>query len=91
MNLLVTDFGGFSGSARHPNVVQFLGAYLRPASMYVVIEFMDGGDLARLIDKRALTVGAKWRAAVDVCKALNYLHHIHRPVIIHRDLKVCCQ
>ncbi|KAE9227487.1 hypothetical protein PF002_g13807 [Phytophthora fragariae] len=60
--------------------------------MLAVIEYMDGGDLRTLLDKKSpkrlpwAEGGIKLQYARDTIDAIVYLHSLS-PVIIHRDLK----
>ncbi|KAK9802644.1 hypothetical protein WJX73_010566 [Symbiochloris irregularis] len=73
--------------ARHPHVLQYLGAVVQGNRMLLVCEFCEGGDLWTALSqhdsefqwyKRGRTV------AYDVAQALNYLHSNN---VIHFDLK----
>ena len=72
--------------ARHPNIVQLFGACLKSPHFCIVEEMMEGGSLhARLHEtKRALSDDETLRVALDVARALQYLHSKY---IVHRDLK----
>lgn len=50
--------------ARHPNVVNLIGASIRDApKVYIVMEFVPGGDLRRWIDRNVRYPGV----ICDVC------------------------
>ncbi|EGZ17901.1 hypothetical protein PHYSODRAFT_499386 [Phytophthora sojae] len=77
----------------HPKIVQFVGvAWTKLVDMLAVIEYMDGGDLRTLLDKKSPKRlpweegGLKLQYARDTIDAIVYLHSLS-PVIIHRDLK----
>ncbi|KAL3667174.1 hypothetical protein V7S43_008111 [Phytophthora oleae] len=77
----------------HPKIVQFVGvAWTKLVDMLAVIEYMDGGDLRTLLDKKSPKKlpweesGLKLQYAQDTIDAIVYLHSLN-PVIIHRDLK----
>ncbi|KAG2441469.1 hypothetical protein HXX76_003091 [Chlamydomonas incerta] len=70
---------------RHDNIVTLLAANLRPPHVCLVMERMDT-SLDRLLYKdpsRRLPVSLALRIALQVARALQYLH----PTILHRDLK----
>lgn len=71
----------------HPNIVQFLGAYVNPPKWAIVTEFLEGGTvkgyLSRLGRKR-LTIKQVVTMALDIARGMAYLHQNN---IIHRDLK----
>jgi serine/threonine protein kinase len=52
--------------------------------MYLVYEFVSGGDLNNQLDTNNLTDFEKLQCAIQVCKGVLYLHSMN---IIHRDLK----
>ncbi|GMF26585.1 unnamed protein product [Phytophthora fragariaefolia] len=77
----------------HLKIVQFVGvAWTKLVDMVAVIEYMDGGDLRTLLDKKSPKClpwedgGLKLSYARDTIDAIVYLHSLS-PVIIHRDLK----
>jgi hypothetical protein len=73
----------------HPRVVQFLGACTRGQPWLIMFEFLPGGALSSVLEKRAalLPPALAGRWALDCAQGLRYLHeHKPRPVI-HRDLK----
>eukprot|EP01089_Gocevia_fonbrunei_P009460 TRINITY_DN2176_c0_g1_i1.p1 TRINITY_DN2176_c0_g1~~TRINITY_DN2176_c0_g1_i1.p1 ORF type:complete len:506 (+),score=80.36 TRINITY_DN2176_c0_g1_i1:55-1572(+) len=70
----------------HPNMVQFMGMCEDDSGVYIVMEWLGGGDL-----RKALRAGAAlltWERrivwAIDCAQSLAYLHH-HG--LIHRDIK----
>ncbi|MFN3336499.1 MAG: protein kinase domain-containing protein [Thermomicrobium sp.] len=74
-----------AAAVSHPNVVQLYDAGRDGELRYLVMEWVDGGDLARLIREHApLPVDEAVRLVLDV---LNGLAAIHRAGIIHRDVK----
>ncbi|CAL5186657.1 unnamed protein product [Lathyrus oleraceus] len=73
---------------RHPNVVLFMGAVIRPPNLSIVTEFLPRGSLYRLIHRpnNQLDERRRLRMALDTARGMNYLHNCS-PVIVHRDLK----
>lgn len=70
-------------SMRHPNVVQFLGMTFsdtvgteQRGEIYLVAEFMEGGDVAAKLRNPAYEINWKQRASIlrDVACAMVYIH-----------------
>ncbi|OQR88224.1 protein kinase [Achlya hypogyna] len=76
---------------RHPNIVAFVGFAWdleSPATLCAVTEYLPEGDLkAYLVAHPVLPWSTKMVFALDVARALQYLHELLEPTIIHRDLK----
>lgn len=74
---------------RHPNVVSRLGhgtaRDLRSTVFhYLVLEYLPGGDLAKLCRSKSLSVAEALDYTEQVCAGLA---HAHRHGVIHRDIK----
>ena len=70
---------------RHPFIVGFCGVCLHKSTgLYIVTEFIEGGDVRTLLKKRDMDWGTRVQIALDLAKAMYYLHS---KKIIHRDLK----
>ncbi|CAK7322795.1 unnamed protein product [Dovyalis caffra] len=73
---------------RHPNLIQFVGAVTQNLPMMIVAEYHSKGDLASyLLKKGRLSPSKALRFALDIARALNYLHECRPDPIIHCDLK----
>eukprot|EP00008_Paramoeba_atlantica_P006132 CAMPEP_0201489378 /NCGR_PEP_ID=MMETSP0151_2-20130828/22509_1 /ASSEMBLY_ACC=CAM_ASM_000257 /TAXON_ID=200890 /ORGANISM="Paramoeba atlantica, Strain 621/1 / CCAP 1560/9" /LENGTH=458 /DNA_ID=CAMNT_0047874957 /DNA_START=160 /DNA_END=1536 /DNA_ORIENTATION=+ len=74
--------------SHHPNIVNFLDAYMVSGEIWVAMEFIDGGALTDLIfaNENGITEGHISWISEQVLLALEYLHSRPRP-IIHRDIK----
>ncbi|KAF8463662.1 kinase-like domain-containing protein [Kalaharituber pfeilii] len=69
----------------HPNIVNFLDAFLRGNSeLWVVMEYMEGGALTDVIDNNTLEEDQIATICYETCKGLE---HLHAQNIIHRDIK----
>jgi eukaryotic-like serine/threonine-protein kinase len=73
----------------HPNIVQVYDAgeaeFDGRETSYIVMEYVPGGDLKRLIDRRGRLTGQELaRLGDEVCAGLA---HAHEHGVIHRDIK----
>ncbi|MCU1438437.1 MAG: serine/threonine protein kinase [Naasia sp.] len=74
------------GSVNHPNLVTLHDAHLSAdgTTAFLVMELVDGEDLAQLIAERRISA----RESILVCaQVAGALAHIHRRGIVHRDVK----
>jgi serine/threonine-protein kinase len=70
----------------HPNIVQIYGAFEHQGAHYLVLEYVGGGDLAKLC--AGATGGLPIREAVEMMLTLaRAVHCAHEAGIVHRDLK----
>ncbi len=74
---------------RHPNVVSRLGhgtaRDLRGTVFhYLVLEYLTGGDLARLCRQKSINISQALKYIEQVCAGLG---HAHKNGVIHRDIK----
>jgi Leucine-rich repeat (LRR) protein len=78
------------GRLRHPNLVTLIGYHLSESEMFLIYNYLPGGNLERFIQERSKRI-ADWRIlhkiALDVARALAYLHDGCVPRILHRDVK----
>eukprot|EP01156_Anaeramoeba_ignava_P012090 Anaeramoba_ignava/a487284_35.p1 GENE.a487284_35~~a487284_35.p1 ORF type:complete len:372 (+),score=105.07 a487284_35:71-1117(+) len=74
---------------RHPNVILFMGAHATPPNIFLVVEYMQGGNLYDAIRRKNFDISEnnKIRIALDIALGMNYLHSFKPKMIIHRDLK----
>lgn len=76
-------------SIQHENLVAFYGVAVSGCTLSIVMEYCAGGaafDLLHNEDRFSLSWTQRWKIAMDVAKAMSYLHSF-TPQIIHRDLK----
>jgi serine/threonine protein kinase len=73
--------------ARHPNLVQFVGAVTQNVPMMIVSEYHQKGDLASYLEtKGRLQPYKAIRFSLDIARGLNYLHECKPEPIIHGNL-----
>ncbi|RXK42212.1 STE/STE20/PAKA protein kinase [Tremella mesenterica] len=71
--------------SHHPNVVNFLEAFLiRNSELWVVMEYMEGGALTDVIENNKLEERQISSICLETCRGLQ---HLHSRSIIHRDIK----
>ena len=73
-----------AASLRHPNLVQFIGASVEE-ELILITELMTT-SLGDLLNKQTLSEVLITSIALDVVKALNYLHLMKPHPLIHRDI-----
>ncbi len=77
---------------RHPNIVSMWGIAISDGGKYMVMEYLQGGSLEKLIyqckaGKKILKLGEKISLLLNVSKGMQFLHTLKPSPIIHRDLK----
>ncbi|KAK4254432.1 hypothetical protein QN277_009817 [Acacia crassicarpa] len=78
------------GRIRHKNLVTLIGYYVGEAEMFLIYNFLSGGNLETFIhdnsDKNMLWP-IIYKIAIDIAEAITYLHYSCVPRIVHRDIK----
>ncbi|OAQ78347.1 STE/STE20/PAKA protein kinase [Purpureocillium lilacinum] len=73
--------------SRHPNIINFLDAFLLNENrmLWVVMDYMEGGALIDIIDNNPEISEAQ---IATICKeTCKGLQHLHAQGIVHRDIK----
>ncbi|KAM3862214.1 serine/threonine-protein kinase Nek5 [Diretmus argenteus] len=71
----------------HPNIVTFFKSFQERNSLYIVMEYCDGGDLMKKINMQRGVLFTEEQIVgwfVQICLGLK---HIHDRKILHRDIK----
>ncbi|XP_060682968.1 serine/threonine-protein kinase Nek5-like [Hemiscyllium ocellatum] len=72
---------------KHPNIVKFLDSFEEGQSLFIVMEYCDGGDLMHRINMQHGVYFTEEQVLdwfVQICLGLK---HIHDRKILHRDIK----
>ncbi|XP_050928900.1 LOW QUALITY PROTEIN: serine/threonine-protein kinase Nek5-like, partial [Lates calcarifer] len=72
---------------KHPNIVSFITSFEERGSLYIVMEYCDGGDLMKKINMQKGVPFTEEQIVgwfVQICLGLK---HIHDKKILHRDIK----
>ncbi|CAI9275921.1 unnamed protein product [Lactuca saligna] len=78
------------GRIRHPNLVTLIGYYASPSEMFLIYNYLPGGNLEKFIRERpvhALGWNVIHKIALGIGNALSFLHDQCKPRILHRDVK----
>ncbi|XP_057978215.1 LRR receptor-like serine/threonine-protein kinase RPK2 [Malania oleifera] len=78
------------GRLRHQNLVTLIGYHACETEMFLIYNYLPGGNLEKFIQERS-TRAVDWRTlhkiALDIARALAYLHDQCVPRVLHRDVK----
>ena len=74
-----------AGRLQHPNIVTIYDFGEQDDLAYLVMEYVEGMNLARVISSGApLSLNAKMEILIQLCDGLGYAHDLG---VIHRDIK----
>lgn len=74
-----------AGTLAHPNIVTIFELGKEGDTPFIAMEFIEGGSLDKLIEKRVpMSVAQKVGYVVQICRALEYAHS---KGVVHRDIK----
>lgn len=72
-------------SVDHPHIVKIYEYFEDESHIFIVMEFLDGGELFdKIKEKEFFSENQSRRLMESLLKAVNYLH---KQNIVHRDLK----
>ncbi|XP_042625218.1 mitogen-activated protein kinase kinase kinase 9-like [Cyprinus carpio] len=74
---------------RHPNIMGLLGVCLQEPNLCLVMEYARGGPLNRALAGKRIPPHTLVDWAVQIARAMLYLHCQAIVPVIHRDLKSC--
>lgn len=77
-------------TVRHQNLVFLVGYHASETEMFLIYNYLSGGNLEDFIKERskpALDWKVLHKIALDVARALAYLHDQCSPKVLHRDIK----
>lgn len=72
---------------RSPYIVKYQTHFYDKNCMWILLEYMDGGDLGQYVEKqkgRLIDEKTVWEFFIQICLGIQYLHTRR---ILHRDLK----
>ena len=77
------------GQLNHPNINKYYKTIIKNNCLYIIMEFMDNGDISGFINahkkfKKPVREEEVWNILLQSMNALSY---IHKNKIIHRDIK----
>ena len=75
-----------AAALKHPNIVEFVDRGTHNGVVYLVTEFVEGADAAKLADARGGQLSCS-ETVLIVSQALEALSYAHSQGYIHRDIK----
>ncbi|RWW59080.1 hypothetical protein BHE74_00034000 [Ensete ventricosum] len=76
----------------HPNIAEILGYCSEPDYQFLIYEFQQNGSLHGFLHlsddySKPLTWETRVRIALGTARAVEYLHEVHSPSVIHKNIK----
>lgn len=75
---------GLLEQVHHPNVLQIYDQGVTDDVLFIVMEYLSGGTLKKLIGNKGMEPDRAWSV---LCEMVRALVEVHRMGIIHRDIK----
>ncbi|KAL3631237.1 hypothetical protein CASFOL_024221 [Castilleja foliolosa] len=78
------------GRVKHPNIITLIGYYGSQTEMFLIYNYLPGGNLYRFIRnraRRAFDWDVLHKITIHIASAIYYLHHKCNPKVLHRDIK----
>eukprot|EP00123_Amoebidium_parasiticum_P011813 comp20914_c0_seq1/m.27887 comp20914_c0_seq1/g.27887 ORF comp20914_c0_seq1/g.27887 comp20914_c0_seq1/m.27887 type:complete len:570 (-) comp20914_c0_seq1:564-2273(-) len=72
--------------SKHPNIVNYVDSFLVDNTLWVAMEYMQGGSLTDVIEHNFCTIPEPMMACI-IKQTLLGLDHLHQRGVIHRDIK----
>ncbi|XP_043818508.1 receptor-interacting serine/threonine-protein kinase 1 [Dromiciops gliroides] len=83
-NVALLEEGKIMHKLKHNRVVKFLGFILEDGNYSLVMEYMEKGNLMKVLKTTSIPLSVKGRIILEVIEGMCYLH---REGVIHKDLK----
>ncbi|XP_072459783.1 receptor-interacting serine/threonine-protein kinase 1 [Notamacropus eugenii] len=83
-NAALLEEGKIMHRLKHNRVVKFLGFILEDGNYSLVMEYMEKGNLMKVLKTTSVPLSVKGRMILEVIEGMCYLH---REGVIHKDLK----
>lgn len=71
----------------HPNIVKYYETYIDEKYIYLVMEYIGGGELFEKIAQQKNQVFSEDMAQDFMRKLFGACHHMHSQGVVHRDIK----
>jgi len=72
--------------SKHPNLVKFIANYENSEFIFIVMEFLETGNLRQYLENNKFNINEKMAASI-CCQIADSLLYLRKYGIIHRDLK----
>lgn len=74
-------------SLNHEHIVKYLDSFKTRTHLYIVLEFMEKGDLSNALKPNKFGVFPESLAAMYIAQVLKGLVYLHEQGVVHRDIK----